>query len=195
MSASDAQGETKPEDTNVKLAIGEYIYYFQSMCHQMQSLILLILKKSGLTRDDIGRIIVGDLGADRLQTISRHMFKSFVVANDMETNIIDKCFSFVRNTIQERNVMVHSTWFIRSDTGDEVGFSYKIHKDGEEELLQYDKRKLNKSKEKCILARSFLTILYWHLEFDQTSNNSIVLLNLEIVDGELRIKEPVIHSD
>jgi hypothetical protein len=161
----------------------------------MQSLILLILKKSGLTRDDIGRIVVGDLGADRLQTISRHMFKSFVVANDMEIELIDKGFSFVQKVIQERNVMVHSTWFIRSDTGDEVGVSYKIHKDGREALLHYDKQQLNESKEKCILARSFLSILSCHLVFDKNSNDSIILSELEIVDRELRTRKPVTHSD
>lgn len=195
MSVSDAQDEAKSEDTNVKLAIGEYIYYFQSMCQGMQSLILLLLKKSGLTRDDIGRIVVGDLGADRLQTISRHMFKLFVTANDMETEIIDKGFSFVQKIIQERNVMVHSTWFIHSDTGDEVGVSYKIHRDGGEVLLQYDKPRLNEAKEKCILARSFLSMLQAHIIFDKTSNDSIILSELEIVGGKLRTKKESIHSD
>lgn len=195
MSASDSHDETQSEDANVKLAIGEYIYYFQSMCHQMQSLILLILTRSGLTREDIGRIVVGELGADRLQTISRHMFKSFVIANDMETEIVDKGFSFVQKIIQERNVIVHSTWFIHSDTGDQVGVSYKIHKDGEEALLQYDKLKLNESKEKCILARSFLSMLYCHVALDKDSNDSIILSELEIVDRELRTKKPFKHSD
>jgi hypothetical protein len=123
------------------------------------------------------------------------MLKLFVTANDMETEIIDKGFSFVQKIIQERNVMVHSTWFIHSDTGDEVGVSYKIHRDGGEVLLQYDKLKLNEAKEKCIFARSFLSMLAAHIIFDRTSNDSIILSELEIVSGELRTKKESIHSD
>ncbi|MBN6740933.1 hypothetical protein JKG47_10370 [Acidithiobacillus sp. MC6.1] len=186
------QDKPNQEETNIKLEIGEYVYYFQSMCRSMESLILTILRWCGLNNDDIGRILIGNLGADKLRTVSIHMFKSFVILKDAENQIIDKGFSLIQKIIEERNKIVHSTWYIHKDGYCEVGSSYKISGKGKELVSQYTKNKLDEEDEKCILARNLLNILQAVILFDKAD---LISESFEIFEGELKTKKENMHSD
>lgn len=186
-----SESDSNEANRNMKLELGRYIYYFQSMCNSLQFLIINILKINGLNNDNIARVVIGDCGADRLQTMARHMVDIFFHDQPKEKEIAKKCFNFIRKIIEKRNIIIHSTWF----PAEEVSLAYKVDTSGKELLTEFDQETFERERNKCIEGRMFLGVIQAHILFSKQVGRSIIDDEIEIVSEAPKSRKNFTHND
>ena len=113
-------------------AIGEFAVKFESVCLSIQTCIVLIFDRAGLRHQKITQILLAGLTADPLRTLFESLVAQTQTLNKKEHKILKNVLNRFQKLTEERNDILHSTWFIGRGNESTTDFSeaagMKLHK-------------------------------------------------------------------
>jgi len=117
-------------------SIGQFVVKFEQVCYSIIICIKSILENCGLNNQDISHILISGLTAEPLRALLESLVNETLQLNLEEENIFKDLLKRFQNLIKERNIAVHSMWFIgwgndkTEDFSKAVGFKYHKNKKG-----------------------------------------------------------------
>ncbi len=126
--------ERRKHDTDALYrAIGEFVVAFESACHSIQICIIWLFHRAGITNQQVSTIILAGVTAEPLRTLFESLVAELVQLNEAERKIVKDAVNRFQKLTQERNDIVHSTWFVGWGNESTSDFSeasgHKLHKD------------------------------------------------------------------
>ncbi len=113
-------------------AIGEFLVKFESVCDAIQRCIMGLLQQGGLRDQRVSQILLAGMTAEPLRTLYASLVAQTQTLTEDDRIISSNAVSRFQKLIEERNDIVHSTWFIGYGNEDTVDFSQahglKFHK-------------------------------------------------------------------
>jgi ATP-dependent DNA ligase len=124
-------------------SIGEFTVKFETVCSSLRNCIIFMLDGAGLKDQRIAHILLASLTVDSLKNVFENLVKLTQGLDDDEQKILrDILFRFQKLT-EERNTIIHSTWFIGYGNEDTVDFSeassYKLYRNGKGKTMRFRK--------------------------------------------------------
>jgi hypothetical protein len=104
-------------------AIGRYCVSFEHLSHTMQTGIILLFQKGGLNNQKLVHIVLAELTSYPLKSILQAMIGELADLSIEEKRICDKIFSKTGKLIEQRNDIIHSTWFVGWANEQDTDFS------------------------------------------------------------------------
>ena len=113
-------------------AIGEFLVKFEHVSFEIQRGLMFLLEGVGLRDQRVSQILLSGMTAEPLRTLYVSLIAHTHTLTKIERKIIDNAVTRFQKLIEERNDMVHSTWFIGYGNEQTVDFSeargHKFHK-------------------------------------------------------------------
>ena len=104
-------------------AIGEFVVAFEQGCHAMQTCVMGILARAGLGDQQVSQIILAGMTAEPLRALFESLVGERVKLNEVERLIIKSCVTRFQKLTEQRNDIIHSTWYIGWGNEETVDFS------------------------------------------------------------------------
>ncbi len=111
MTEEERKEKSTTQRNEIYRAIGHFAVEFQSMCDIMQGCIIEIFTYHGLKEQDHVNILLCDLTAMPLLRKLEGSCASFLKSNP-KLDRVNTLFSYCQKLIEERNKIIHGTWFI-----------------------------------------------------------------------------------
>lgn len=102
---------TKPYDCLYN-AIGKFCVEFEQLFFEIQNTIMTILDREGLQNINVLQLLLAGDTAESLRQKLLSLLPETVKLNEAEKKIIKNIFSRIQKLINDRNDILHSTWFI-----------------------------------------------------------------------------------
>jgi hypothetical protein len=93
-------------------ALGEFAVEFEHVCFAMRCIIMSILHEQGLRNEKVLNILLAEQTAEPLRSLTASLFAETQQFSENDEKIIGSVLSKVQVLTQERNDVLHSTWFI-----------------------------------------------------------------------------------
>lgn len=126
------QAEQEPQVRALHEAIGRFVVEFEQACHAMQVCITFILDKAGLHDQRLSQIVLAGMTSEPLRALFESLVGQQVVLNDAERKMVKNITTRFKKLTEERNDVIHATWFIGwggSSTDDfSTASGHKLHK-------------------------------------------------------------------
>ena len=133
MSDAPHQERWKKDTDELYRAIGEFVVKFEHVCHALQIGVIFMLSKAGLSNQNVAQILLAGLTAEPLRTLFESLVAETQQLNTVEKGILKDVLNRIQRLTQERNDIVHSTWFIGWGNESSADFTdasgMKFHKD------------------------------------------------------------------
>lgn len=134
MNETERQQKYRKQTNDLYTAVGEFVVKFEHVCRAFRDGITWILESEGLKDQSVGNIIVVGLTAkpliDRFASLVAHTQD----LNSRAQEIVGEILTRARKLIQERNDVIHATWFIGWASPTQTEFStasgYKLVRRG-----------------------------------------------------------------
>lgn len=126
MDKKERQTRRLKDTAELYQAIGEFVVKFGFACDSVQTCIVFILNNAGLTDQRISQILLAGLTAEPLRMLFDSLVGQTQMLNDKEREIIRNVLNRFQKLIEERNDILHSTWFIGYGNRETTDFS-KAH--------------------------------------------------------------------
>jgi hypothetical protein len=132
MEESERQARRKADVDELHRAIGEFVVAFEHVCHAVTFGMTFLLGNAGLQEQRVTNVLLAGLTAEPLRTLYQSLIGQLVTLNDLERKIVGNIFSRFKSLTEERNDIIHSTWFIGWGDNTTEDFSeasgMKLHK-------------------------------------------------------------------
>lgn len=102
----------KEETDDIYRSIGEFSVKFEQIVHSMTNGITVSLAKDGLKNQKLSNIILAELTAYPIKSIFASIIAETVDLSDKEKRIVNIILKRIQRLIDERNNIVHRTWFV-----------------------------------------------------------------------------------
>jgi hypothetical protein len=154
--------------------IGEFILAFEAVCHELKMGIQIILEDNGLRNSTrLSNILIGDFTMSPLLNVYRSIIVETQKPNANELKIIDNIAKRLIELAEERNLVVHSAWFI----------DYKSPEDLEKGLLMQYRPGASKRGAKESPSRFPINNIKDFIKQARTLENLVEELNMCIYQG------------
>ncbi|HPD60476.1 MAG TPA: hypothetical protein PKV48_01780 [Thermodesulfobacteriota bacterium] len=162
MDEKERQDRRLKDTAKLYQAIGEFVVKFELACLSVQTCIVFILHNAGLTDQRISQILLAGLTADPLRMLFDSLVAQTQKLNDKERKIIKNALNRFQKLTEERNDIVHSTWFIGYGDRETTDFSkasgMKYHKNGKGAVVKSFRRTAADFSKLSIEAKSLADI-------------------------------------
>lgn len=162
MTEEERRAIHKEHTDDIYRSIGKFMVQFEQIVFRMGLTVKLILSKNGLTNPQIGNIITADMTARPMMDMYKSMLLEQLHPIENDEKIIKAILKNITSIIEERNNIIHSTWFVGYGEIDATDFSVAIG------------QKTAKSSQ-VIKTKEFR---YKSAEFDALSSKCEAILNL-----------------
>ena len=163
----DSNSRSQQEALDSILAsYGRFCITFELAVFRLRSLIERTLKAGGLANQGVAQVLLANQTAEPLRALLHPLLEQVRPLTKREVVTLSHISNRFQRLTEQRNIVVHSTWFLMAIGQDDVdyekldGFKY-IRKKGSSSLdvLQTDVKRLNElTQEAETLADSFLAI-------------------------------------
>lgn len=166
MKEEERQERWKKDTDELYCSIGEFVVKFELVSHQIQIGITSLLGLAGIRNQKISQLMLAGLTAEPLRSLYESLIAETQTINDIERKMIKDALNRFQTLIQERNDIVHSTWFIGWGNERSINFSevsgMKFHKNKSGAAIKSFERKVadfvKLSEEADLLAKIFLRL-------------------------------------
>jgi hypothetical protein len=166
-------------------AYGRFAVEFEQMCRSLKEGIMFTLTTDGLKNQDLVRVLLADQTASPL--IAK--FKAFVSIvykdNLAEAKCVDKIFKACISINEQRNEIIHGTWFIGWANEEQTEFNVadgmkdKITKNGVEQIpLSHSAESFDELTEKVKIVADLINRLSHCIVFGFTPSTHLNLTKL-----------------
>lgn len=104
-------------------AIGKCAVKFEHICFNLRQGITALLGEHGLNNQRLSQVLLADLTAYPLKSILQSLIAEIATLPPPDKAICDKIFARVQNLIEQRNDIVHRTWFVGWASSEDTDFS------------------------------------------------------------------------
>ena len=146
--------------------IGRFVVEFEMMCHAMQQCIVFIMLCHGLKNQQISHAVLAGQTAEPLSALLRTLISETIKLTKEEISAIDYLFKLIKKAIENRNQIIHSTWFIgwgndsTSDWSVAKGIKHHKSKKGTSvKSLELTEEKFSSLTDKVIFIRKAVLVL------------------------------------
>jgi len=123
MEPIDRQEKYDEQTGELYQAIGKCSVKFEHVTLAMQQAIIFLLHKGGLKNQRLANVLLADLTAYPLKSIFQAMVPESSQLSREEQVICDKIFTRTQKLIEQRNDIIHSTWFVGWASSSDTDFS------------------------------------------------------------------------
>lgn len=114
----------KEQTDDIYRSIGQFCVRFELFIHQVGVGIQMILsQKGGLSNQQLSQIIIAEQTAQPLISILQSMVATVCNLSSDEEKICKALFKRMKILIENRNIIVHSTWFVGWASSEDTDFS------------------------------------------------------------------------
>lgn len=92
------------------LALGRFVLAFERVCAAMRNLVMLVLRKGGLTNQPMAQVIISKPQAKELRELLAALFLELTHLDEDDRMVINKLINSIDKLTTERNRLVHSDW-------------------------------------------------------------------------------------
>lgn len=132
MNTDERKRRWKQDTDELYRAIGEFVVKFEYTCHTIQTSIVFLLGRAGLTDQRIAQILLAGLTADPLRGLLQSLVAQTQSLSEKEQAILKNAFDRFQKLTERRNDVVHTTWAVGWGSEDQADFSeaagMKFHK-------------------------------------------------------------------
>jgi hypothetical protein len=163
---SERSDRYKQDTDSLYRAIGEFVVKFEHVCHALQTGIQFMLAHAGLHNQHISQIVLAGMTADPLRTFFESLVGETQHLNEAEKSILKDVLNRFQRLTTERNIIVHSTWFVgwgnesTTDYSEVEGIKFQKNRSGAD--FQVYRRKADEfdslSREAEVLAGIFMRL-------------------------------------
>lgn len=123
-------------------SIGEFIVKFETVCYSIRKCIIFMLDGAGLKDQRIAHVLLASLTVDSLKNVFENLVKLTQGLDDDEQKILRNILIRFRKLTEERNTIIHSTWFIEYGNENKIDYSeasgFKLNKIVKGETLRFN---------------------------------------------------------
>ncbi len=136
MKEEERQKRRQEDVDDLYRSIGEFVVKFEHVCFAVQTGILFLLDQAGLHNQNISQVLLAGVTADPLRTLFESLVAETQTLNDIELKMVKNALKRFQKLTEERNDIVHSTWFIgwgnenTTDFSNAAGMKYHKNKSG-----------------------------------------------------------------
>lgn len=132
MSPEERLSKRDAETSELYRTIGEFVVSFEMVCHSLQHAITFLLHGAGLRNQQASSIILSGMTADPLCNVFQSLVGELTNLSDAERAIVKNLTSRFKTLNEDRNDIIHSTWFVGWGNEKTTDFSsatgYKHHR-------------------------------------------------------------------
>lgn len=103
--------------------IGKCAVKFELISFYLRQGITILLGEHGLKNQRLSQVLLADLTAYPLKSILQSLITEIATLPPRDKTICDKIFAKVQNLIEQRNAIVHGTWFVGWASTEDTDFS------------------------------------------------------------------------
>jgi hypothetical protein len=104
-------------------ALGQFVVQFEHVCKNMETCIIFALHGDGLRNQNLAQALLTDLTAAPLHQSFRAIVAELRKNDTEDLRILDNVSKRVEKLIEDRNEVVHRTWFVGWAAVDQEDFS------------------------------------------------------------------------
>lgn len=123
----------KRDTDEIYRSIGAFVVKFEHVCHAVHVAIVFLLSCAGLQNQRVSQILLSGITAEPLRTLFESLVGEIQQLNDNERKIVKNALNRFQTLTQQRNDIIHSTWFVGWGNEASADFSavsgVKFHKD------------------------------------------------------------------
>lgn len=177
---SEERAKRYTEQTDdIYRAIGRFTVKFEQLVFFMRQGITSFLSQNGLKNQKLSNIILADQTAYPIKTIFGSMIPEIVNLNEQERRIVKAILKQVQDLIDERNNIIHSTWFVGWAHPDDTDFSnapgHKLTKGkagAGVKAFDYTSADFDKFSDKCDSASELIQRLWEVIHLNKRIENN-----------------------
>ncbi len=132
MNEKERQELRQKQVDEIHRSMGEFSVTFEQVCHALQTGIVFILDRAGLTNQKISQILLSGITAEPLRALFEALVAETTEFNEKEKLILRNALKRFQELTSARNDIIHGTWFIGWGNESTTDFSsasgMKFHK-------------------------------------------------------------------
>ena len=123
MHQTERQEKLDRQTAELYQAVGEFTVNFEHVTYTMQQGVISLMQLSGLKSYQVGEILLAELTAHPLKSMLQALLAELLVLSTDDRKICDNLFARTQKLIEQRNNIIHSTWFVGWAHADDTEFS------------------------------------------------------------------------
>ena len=123
MDESEKTAKFREQTEALYAALGRFAVNFEHVCHNMVTVVSLILHQDGLRSQSLANCLLADLTADALRRVFGAVVAEVRKDDNDEIRALDNVLSRTQRLTQQRNDVIHRMWFIGWASPDQEDFA------------------------------------------------------------------------
>ena len=123
MDKKEKEEKYKAQTKDWYAALGQFVVQFEHVCSNMESCIIFALHGDGLRNQNLAQALLADLTAAPLLQSFRAIVAELRKNDPEDLRILDDVSKRVAKLIEDRNEVVHRTWFVGWAAEEQEDFS------------------------------------------------------------------------
>ncbi|MBM3157932.1 MAG: hypothetical protein FJ004_11705 [Chloroflexi bacterium] len=123
MNKNEREAKRREQSEALYAAVGRFVVKFEQLCDQMTMCIISVLGLNGLRTQGLAWAILADFTADPLLQSFRAVIAELRKNNSNDMRILKNISKRIEKLIEERNDVLHRTWFIGAASEQQEDFS------------------------------------------------------------------------
>lgn len=149
MTEEELQQKRKEQTNALYCAYGQFAVEFEHVCHAVHTAMIFMLHREGLRNQQVANVLLAGLTAEPLKNIFAALVAETQELRPQDKQLIDGVLKRFKLLIEQRNDIIHGTWFIGLASSDTTDFSnamvfkhHRSNKGASAKSFDYDVDKL-----------------------------------------------------